>query len=90
MRDKGGRESKNPKNLRDVVYGWSLVAPVDDPARRPQREGLGHARLRLDARRVGAGAAGGVGQPGRHVGDALQRVERGRHLAQTVPHHVLL
>ena len=24
MRDKGGEGSKNPKNLRDVIYGWSL------------------------------------------------------------------
>ena len=25
MRDKGGRGSKNPKNLRGVIYGWSLI-----------------------------------------------------------------
>ena len=31
MRDKGGEGSKNPKKLRDVVYGWSLciiVVPI--------------------------------------------------------------
>ena len=26
MRDKGGRGSKNPQNLRDVIYGWSPTA----------------------------------------------------------------
>ena len=25
MRDKGGKGAKNPKNLRDVIYGWSLM-----------------------------------------------------------------
>ena len=24
MRDKGGRGSEKPQNLRDVIYGWSL------------------------------------------------------------------
>ena len=26
MRDKGGRGSEKPQNLRDVIYGWSLMA----------------------------------------------------------------
>ena len=39
MRDKGGRGSEKPQNLRDVIYGWSLtslyhcslVSPLNEP-----------------------------------------------------------
>ena len=28
MRDKGGRGSEKPQNLRDVIYGWSLSKTI--------------------------------------------------------------
>ena len=34
MRDKGGRGSEKPQNLRDVIYGWSLSA-FSDRRRKP-------------------------------------------------------
>ena len=34
MRDKGGRGSKNPYILREVIFGWSLTAEAlhDEPS----------------------------------------------------------